>query len=97
MPEELLRPRMLAPILVAIYTAVGAFIAAFATRKFPLLFITAGALWVASLFLAYRKWWPGIRPFPGRRKFIRGIAAFVGFLFFWGAWRIIVWLDPSLK
>ena len=72
-------------------------VASFVTRKFVLLFLSAGSLWVLFLFYLYRLWWPGVPFVPSQRKKYRGIAILVGFLIFAGTWYIIIWLDPSLK
>jgi hypothetical protein len=95
MPEETPPPRLVAPIVVAFCAGILVCVAAFAMRKFILLFLSAGLLWVLVLFLLYRLWWPG--SVPGRRKVYRGLAVITGFLIFTGAWYIIVWLDPSLR
>ena len=97
MSEEARPPRLVLPIAVAVCAGVLACIAAFVTRKFELLFLSAGSLWVLFLFYLYRLWWPGIPFVPFRRKAYRGYAVIVGLLIFAGAWYIIIWLDPSLR
>jgi len=76
---------------------VAACVAACATHKFPLLFFSAGSLWVVFLFYLYRRWWPGTPFVPLRRRSYRGIAVLVDLAIFAAAWYIIVYLDPSLK
>jgi len=97
MPEETPPPRLIAPIVVAFCAGILACVAAFAMRKFILLFFSAGLLWILVLFFLYRLWWPGIPFVPGRKKVYRGFAVLTGILIFTGAWYIIVWLDPSLR
>jgi hypothetical protein len=91
------RPRLTMPVVLVICVGAVACVIAFVTRKFPLLFITGGAIWVEFLFYLYWRWWPGIPFVPGRRRTYRGIALLIGFLIFAATWEIIVWLDPSLK
>jgi hypothetical protein len=88
---------MVVPIVLALCAGTGACIAAFVMRKFLLLFITAGAIWIEFLFYLYLRWWPGIPFVPFQRKWYRGIAVLFGLLVFAGTWYVIVWLDRSLK
>jgi len=97
MHEETQSPRLVVPIAVAVCAGALACVAAFVTRKFVLLFFSAGSLWVLFLCYLYRLWWPGVPFVPLQRKAYRGIAVLVGFLIFAGTWYIIIWLDPSLK
>jgi hypothetical protein len=97
MQEESQPPRLVVPTTVALCAGILACVAAFVTRRFLLLFFTAGSVWVLVLFYLYRLWWPGVPFVPGRRKSYRGIAVLVGLLIFAGTWYIIVWLDPSLR
>jgi hypothetical protein len=97
MPVETQRPRLVVPIVAMICAGTFACIAALLTRKFTLLFFSAGSLWVLVLLYLYRLWLPGVPFVPGRRKSYRAIAILAGLLIFAGAWYVIVWLDPSLK
>jgi hypothetical protein len=60
MPEEAQPPSLVVPVAVAICAGALACVAAFVTRKFVLLFLSAGSLWVLFLFYLYRLWWPGV-------------------------------------
>jgi hypothetical protein len=97
MPEEPQQRRLVVPITLALCAGTLACIAAFVTRRFLLLFFTAGSLWILFLLYLFHRWWPGAPFLLGRRKPYRGIAVLVGFVIFLGAWYIIVQLDPSLK
>ena len=97
MPDEAQPPSLVLPTAVAICAGTLACIAAFVTRKFALLFLSAGSLWVLALFCLYRLWWPRVPFVPGRRKVYRGISVLVGLLIFAGTLYIIAWLDPSLR
>jgi len=97
MALEAQRPRLVVPIVVVICAGTLACIAAFFTRRFALLFLSAGSLWVLVLFYLYKLGWPGVPLVRGRIKTYRGIAILAGFLIFASAWYIIVWLDPSLR
>jgi hypothetical protein len=90
-------PKFAFPAALTIIIGLVACIAAFSARKFTLLFISAGSLWVLVLFYLYHLWWPGFPRVPGRRRIYKGIAVLVGFLIFTGAWYMIVRFDPSLK
>jgi hypothetical protein len=97
MSDESKPPSLVVPIVAAVCAGALACVAAFVTRKFVLLFLSAGSLWVLFLFYLYRLWWPGVPFVPFQRKMYRGIAVLVGFLIFAGTWYVIIWLDPSLK
>jgi hypothetical protein len=97
MPEEHQPRRLVVPITLALCAGTLACIVAFVTRRFLLLFFTAGSLWILFLLYLFHRWWPGAPFVPGRRKSYRGIAVLVGFVIFLGAWYIIVQLDPSLR
>jgi hypothetical protein len=97
MSEEAKPPSLVVPTAAAVCAGALACVSAFVTRKFALLFLSAGSLWVLFLFYLYRLWWPGVPFVPFQRKMYRGIAVLVGFLIFAGTWYIIIWLDPSLK
>jgi hypothetical protein len=90
-------PKFAFPVALTVTIGLGACIAAFAARKFTLLFVSAGSLWILALFYLYRLWWSGVPGVPGRRRTYKGIAVLVGFLIFTGAWYMIVRFDPSLK
>ena len=97
MPVEARSPHILKPIVLALCAGTAACIAAFMLRKFLLLFVAAGAIWVIFLLYLYLLWWPGSPFIPLQRKSYRGIAVLVGLLIFAGTWYVIVWLDPSLR
>jgi hypothetical protein len=97
MSTEAQPPRLVVPVAIVICFGALACIAAFVTRKFLLLFFSAGSLWVLFLLYLYRRWWPGIPFVVGQRKTYRGIAVLVGFLIFGAVWYVIVQLDPSLR
>jgi hypothetical protein len=97
MSEEAKPPRLVVPIALAVCGGVLACIVAFVMRKFVLLFLSAGSLWVLFLFYLYRLWWPGILFVPLQRKAYRGYAVLVSLLIFAGTWYIIIWLDTSLR
>ena len=97
MTMEVQRPRLLVPIVVVICSGTLACISAFFTRRFALLFLSAGSVSVLVLFYLYHRWWPGLPLVRGRSKIYRGIAILAGFLIFACTRYIMVWLDPSLK
>jgi hypothetical protein len=97
MTLETQRPRLVVPIVVVICSGTLACIAAFSTRRFALLFLSAGSLWVLVLFYLYQRWWPGLPLVRGRSKIYRGIAILAALLIFACTWYFMVWLDPSLK
>lgn len=90
-------PRLLVPAVFVLCLGVAALVVAVVMRRFLLLFITAGSIWIEFLLYLYYRWWPGIPFVPGRRKIYRGIAIFVGLLVFAGAWYIIIRFDPSRR
>ncbi len=97
MTEEARRPKLAVPVVVTICAGILSLLISFEIRRFQLLFVTAGAVWILFLFYLYRRWWPGVPFVPGQRKMYKGVAVLVGFFLFAAAWYLMVYLDPLIK
>jgi len=87
------RTLLIASIICVGITALGW---AFSARKFPLLFVSAGSIWLATLVILDRLR-PSVPPRAGQRRRFAGIAIVLGFLAFVPTWYLIVAFDPSLR
>jgi len=77
---------------------ICATLAAFALRKFVLLFLTAASIWFPILFALYTHWWRTRDQWvAGRRKMYGGIALLAGFLIALAMYYLIIRLDPTLR
>src|SRR6266566_8556009 len=81
-------------ILCAGVSALGY---AFVARKFLMLFVSAGAVWLLVIMVLQDRWRPGDATVPGKKRMFRGIATALGLLVFISTWYLIVALDPSLR
>jgi len=74
----------------------------FVARKFLMLFVSAGALWLLVAMALLDRWRAaddstGDASVPGRRRMFRGIVVALGLVTFISTWYLIVALDPSLR
>jgi len=83
--------------LAILCAGVSALAYAFVARRFLMLFVSGGAVWLLAMIELRDGWPPGDPAARGRRRMFKGVAMGVGFLIFVSTWYLIVVLDPSLR
>lgn len=90
--------KQLEPVSYAVASAgLLAFLFAFATDKFLVLFVFAGAAWLLALRVLGARWTSGGASVPGQRRMFRGVAVVLALLLFVPILYLITALDPSLR